>query len=150
MVRMKAELAKAEEARRLAEAKLKAAETKVAVAEKKAAAAETAREEVASQVDEIARKALDERKARERAETEKRAAERRAETERNAALAENRANTVISWLTGHKELKDVKSQIYLVNNQDGIRTVNDPSTRGLNAKLNRCVKVRIRYMIQED
>ena len=71
-------------------------------------------------------------------------------TERNAALAENRANTVISWLTGHKELKDVKSQIYLVNNQDGIRTVNDPSTRGLNAKLNRCVKVRIRYMIQED
>ena len=71
-------------------------------------------------------------------------------TERNAALAENRANTVISWLTGHNELKDVKSQIYLVNNQDGIRTVNDPSTRGLNAKLNRCVKVRIRYMIQED
>ncbi len=87
MARMKAELAKAEEARRLAEAKLKAAETKAAVAEKKAAAAETAREEVASQVDEIARKALDERKARERAETEKRAAERRAETERNAALA---------------------------------------------------------------
>ena len=71
----------------MAEAKLKAAETKAAVAEKKAAAAETAREEVASQVDEIARKALDERKARERAETEKRAAERRAETERNAALA---------------------------------------------------------------
>lgn len=71
-------------------------------------------------------------------------------TERNAALAENRANTVISWLTGHKELQDVKSQIYLINNQDGIRTVNDPSTRGLNAKLNRCVKVRIRYMIQED
>ena len=71
----------------MAEAKLKAAETKVAVAEKKAAAAETAREEVASQVDEIARKALDERKARERAETEKRAAERRAETERNASLA---------------------------------------------------------------
>ena len=71
-------------------------------------------------------------------------------TERNAALAENRANTVISWLTGHKELQDVKSQIYLINNQDGTRTVNDPSTRGLNAKLNRCVKVRIRYMIQED
>ena len=87
MARMKAELAKVEEARRLAEAKLKAAETKAAVAEKKAAAAETAREEVASQVDEIARKALDERKARERAEAEKRAAEHRAETERNAALA---------------------------------------------------------------
>jgi len=26
--------------------------------------------------------------------------------------------------------------------------VEDPSTRGLNAKLNRCVKVRIRYMIK--
>lgn len=69
--------------------------------------------------------------------------------ERNAALAENRAQTVISWLTGYEALKDTRSQIMLMNSRDGIRTVNDPSTRGLNAKLNRCVKVRIRYLIQE-
>ena len=66
--------------------------------------------------------------------------------ERNTALAENRAKTVISWLTEHEKMHDVRSQIYLMNNQDGIRTVKDPSTRGLNAKLNRCVKVRIHFL----
>ena len=55
--------------------------------------------------------------------------------EKNTALAENRANTVVSWLTNDARLQDV-------------RTVTDPSTRGLNAKLNRCVKVRIRYLIK--
>lgn len=69
-------------------------------------------------------------------------------SERNAALAENRANTVISWLTENPALKDVRSQIYLINNRNDIRTINDPSTRGLNAKLNRCVKVRIHYLMK--
>jgi len=68
--------------------------------------------------------------------------------ERNTALAENRANTVVSWLTNDARLQDVRTQSLLYNNRGDIRTVTDPSTRGLNAKLNRCVKVRIRYMIK--
>ncbi len=68
--------------------------------------------------------------------------------ERNTALADNRANTVISWLTNDSRLQDVRSQSFIYNNINDIRTVTDSSTRGLNAKLNRCVKVRIRYMIK--
>ena len=68
--------------------------------------------------------------------------------ERNAALADNRANTVISWLTADPRMKDVRSQSFIFNNKGDIRTVTDPSVQGLNAKLNRCVKVRIRYMIR--
>ena len=68
--------------------------------------------------------------------------------ERNTALSRNRAQTVINWLTADPSMKDVSSQIYLVNSMNnGIRTVNDPSTRGLAAKMNRSVKVRIQYMI---
>ncbi len=69
--------------------------------------------------------------------------------ERNTALSHNRANTVISWLKGKSQLSDVTSHIFLVNNMDnGIHTVSDKSTRGLNAKLNRCVKVRIHYLLK--
>ncbi len=68
--------------------------------------------------------------------------------ERNTALADNRANTVISWLTADPRMRDVRSQSFIYNNKGDIRKVDDPSTRGLNAKLNRCVKVRIRYMIK--
>ena len=68
--------------------------------------------------------------------------------ERNTALADNRANTVISWLTADPRLQDVRSQSFIYNNKGDIRTVTDPSTQGLNAKLNRCVKIRIRYMIK--
>ena len=68
--------------------------------------------------------------------------------ERNSALADNRANTVISWLTADPRMRDVRSQSFIYNNKGDIRKVDDPSTRGLNAKLNRCVKVRIRYMIK--
>ena len=72
---------------------------------------------------------------------------KRVGTERNTALSQNRANTVISWLKENGSLQDVSSQIYLVGSLNGgVRTVNDKSTRGLNAKLNRCVKVRIQYM----
>ena len=46
-------------------------------------------------------------------------------------------------------MKEVKSQIFLLNGKDAVRKVDDPSTRGMNAKLNRCVKVRIHYMLQE-
>ncbi|MBR1698714.1 MAG: hypothetical protein IJ714_02885 [Bacteroidales bacterium] len=68
--------------------------------------------------------------------------------ERNMALADNRAGTVISWLTSDSRMKDARSQSFIFNNKGDIRTVNDASVRGLNAKLNRCVKVRIRYMVK--
>ena len=68
--------------------------------------------------------------------------------ERNSALADNRAGTVITWLTSDPRMRYARSQSFIYNNKGDIRTVNDPSTRGLNAKLNRCVKVRIRYMIK--
>ncbi len=69
--------------------------------------------------------------------------------ERNTALSQNRAHTVISWLKGKENLNNVASQIFMVNSLNGpIRTVTDKSTRGLNAKLNRCVKVRIHYMMK--
>ena len=68
--------------------------------------------------------------------------------ERNTALSRNRAATVIQWLNDKDGFRNVASQIFLVNSlNNGIRTVNDKSTRGLNAKMNRCVKVRIQYMI---
>ena len=68
--------------------------------------------------------------------------------ERNSALAENRANTVINWLTADPRLQYVRSQSYIVTNGGDIRPVDDPSVRGLAAKTNRCVRVRIRYMIK--
>lgn len=67
--------------------------------------------------------------------------------DRNEALSHNRAATVIAWLKQNPRLADVASHIYLVNSLDGdIGTVRDTSTRGLNAKLNRCVRVRIHYL----
>ena len=69
--------------------------------------------------------------------------------ERNTALSQNRANTVVKWLKGNECLGNAASQIYLVNSMNGpVRTVKDKSTRGLDAKLNRCVKVRIHYMMK--
>ncbi len=71
--------------------------------------------------------------------------------ERNTALSQCRANTVISWLKSKERLNDVTSQIFLVNDMrysNGIHTVTDKSTRGLPAKLNRCVKIRIHYMLK--
>ena len=70
-------------------------------------------------------------------------------SERNIALSQNRANTVITWLKENDRLSNAASQIYLVNSLGGpVRNVQDSSTRGLNAKLNRCVKVRIHYMLK--
>ena len=69
---------------------------------------------------------------------------------RNWALSENRANTVIAWLKQYGKFRDIDSKTYRVssfkNAIGGIGQVDDPSTRGLNAKLNRCVKVHIQYM----
>lgn len=70
--------------------------------------------------------------------------------ERNTALSQYRANTVVEWLkNSNVKLNDAASQIYLLNDKlSSIRPVFDPSTRGLDAKLNRYVKVRIHYMIR--
>lgn len=70
--------------------------------------------------------------------------------ERNTALSMHRAQTVISWLKTKDRLHDISSQIFMVGSMQhgNIRTVTDKSTRGLNAKLNRCVKVRIHYMLK--
>lgn len=71
--------------------------------------------------------------------------------ERNTALSQNRATTVIEWLRGSNEkLSNAASQIYMLNEgmSNPIRNVTDSSTRGLNAKLNRFVKVRIHYMLK--
>ncbi len=71
--------------------------------------------------------------------------------ERNQALSENRANSVVSWLKRYPAFKDIDSKVYRVssfkNAQAGIGRVDDPSTRGLDAKLNRCVKVHIQFMM---
>jgi hypothetical protein len=71
--------------------------------------------------------------------------------DRNTALSNNRAKTVIEWLKENQKLSDVSSQIYLVNHmENGISAVNDTSVRGLDAKLNRCTKIRIHYMLKSD
>lgn len=63
---------------------------------------------------------------------------------RNKSLAENRAKTVVKWLNGTNVFKNIESIISVDNGfTSGINKVSDPSTRGLDAKLNRCVKVRI-------
>lgn len=71
--------------------------------------------------------------------------------ERNTALSQNRANTVLNWLRSTGYFDNVDSKIYRVNTfknaQNGIGQVDDPSTRGLNAKMNRCVKVHVQYLI---
>ena len=70
--------------------------------------------------------------------------------ERNTALSENRARTVLVWLQQHPNMKEVH---HLTSNEpffaNGIKPVNDPSTRGLDAKLGRSVKVKIHYLIPE-
>ena len=68
--------------------------------------------------------------------------------DRNAALAQNRSETVVGWLTSDDRLQNVRSQSFIFNNPGVIRKVDDNSTRGINAKVNRYVKVRMRYMIQ--
>ena len=73
--------------------------------------------------------------------------------QRNTALSTNRALTVINWLKGFETFSRHDPKIYKVHTFDpsgmlipGIGLVDDPSTRGLTAKLNRCVKVHIQFM----
>lgn len=69
---------------------------------------------------------------------------------RNTALAQNRANTVVKWLknSGKPKLAEAQSQVFMVNSLTGpVHRVDDTSTRGLQAKINRCVKVTVHYMM---
>lgn len=69
--------------------------------------------------------------------------------ERNKTLAYNRAYTVIKWLKDNKNFEKVLGNNFSLNAlTDPIVTVTDKSTRGLNAKLNRCVRVKIHYVIE--
>lgn len=70
--------------------------------------------------------------------------------ERNKTLAYNRAHTIIKWLRGNAMFDNVANSAFSISAlTDPIVTVNDKSTRGLNAKLNRCVKVRIHCVIDK-
>ena len=70
--------------------------------------------------------------------------------ERNKTLAYNRAYTVITWLKESGAFKNLPASDFSINAlTDPIATVNDKSTQGLNAKLNRCVKVRIHCVIDK-
>ncbi len=69
--------------------------------------------------------------------------------ERNKALAFNRAYTVVKWLKGNESFRKVVGNNFSLNAlTDPIAIVADESTRGLNAKLNRCVKVKVHYVIE--
>lgn len=70
--------------------------------------------------------------------------------ERNKSLAYNRALTIVNWLKGNELLKNAPDNVFAVNALvDPIVNVTDKSTRGLDAKLGRCVKVRIHYAIDK-
>lgn len=66
--------------------------------------------------------------------------------ERNSALSENRANSVMKWLKQNENLANALYQSFFTQGSNTINTVTDKSTRGLDAKLNRGVKVRIHYL----
>lgn len=68
---------------------------------------------------------------------------------RNKALSFNRAWSAIKWLRGSGSFEGVKRENFVINTlTDPISTVNDKSTRSLNAKLNRCARIRITYVIK--
>lgn len=66
--------------------------------------------------------------------------------ERNSALSENRANSVMKWLQENESLANALYQSFFTNGKNTINEVTDTSTQGLDAKLNRGVKVRIHYL----
>lgn len=69
---------------------------------------------------------------------------------RNKELSFNRARSAIKWLRESGHFKGVKRENFVINAlTDPISTVKDRSTRGLNAKLNRCARIRITYMIKK-
>lgn len=68
--------------------------------------------------------------------------------ERNRKLAFNRAYTVVQWLKGNSGFENLPDDYFAINAlNDPIIRVDDDSVQGLNAKMRRCVKVRIHYVI---
>ena len=68
--------------------------------------------------------------------------------QRNNTLSYNRALTAIKWLQGSGKFNGVSSDAFVVNSLKApIGQVNDKSTRGLNAKLNRCARIKVSYLI---
>lgn len=69
---------------------------------------------------------------------------------RNKELSYNRAWSAIKWLRESGRFDRVKRENFVINTlTDPISVVDDKSTRGLNAKLNRCARVRITYVIKK-
>jgi len=69
---------------------------------------------------------------------------------RNKELSYNRAWSAIKWLRESGYFEGVKRDNFVINTlTDPISTVEDESTRGLNAKLNRCARIRITYIINK-
>lgn len=71
--------------------------------------------------------------------------------ERNMTLSDGRTHTVLNWLRATGRFNEVDSKTYRVDSFEneirGIGRVDDPSTRGLKAKMNRCVKVHLQYIL---
>ena len=70
--------------------------------------------------------------------------------QRNNTLSHNRALTAIKWLQGCGKFNGVPADAFSVNSLNApIGQVNDKSTRGLNAKLNRCARIKVSYLINK-
>jgi len=70
---------------------------------------------------------------------------------RNRELSFNRAWSAIKWLRESEHFGGVKRENFVINTlTEPIATVDDESTRGLNAKLNRCARIRITYTIKKE
>ncbi len=69
---------------------------------------------------------------------------------RNNTLSINRALSPLLWLKGNEYFSDVPENEFVVNELNTkIGKVEDKSTRGLRAKLNRCARVRISVIVDE-
>ena len=67
---------------------------------------------------------------------------------RNKTLSHNRALSAIKWLQRSGKFEYVRQEDFSINAlSEPIGEVNDTSTQGLNAKLNRCARIRITYVI---
>lgn len=68
--------------------------------------------------------------------------------ERNQTLSHNRALSVIQWLQGNKKLSHIEKEKFSLNILPAsIEKVDDKSTQGLNAKLNRRARITVTYLI---
>lgn len=69
---------------------------------------------------------------------------------RNKTLSFNRALSPILWLKNSNKFKGVSASDFVINElSEPIGQVDDKSTRDLNAKLKRCARIKISYMIEE-